>query len=104
LAQRIRVIPRRLVGRLLEAGDGRGGEGLGLQRRHRGVQPAEHLGRAGVAVGRDAPQQPRRLAHRGGRLGVVPDDVADHQHRGAAGCRNASYQSPPTRAASAAGR
>ena len=56
-----------------------------LQRRHRGVQAAEHLDRAGVAVGGDAAEQAAQLAHRGGRLGVVADDVADDQHRGAAG-------------------
>ena len=30
-------------------------------------------------------QQPAQLTHRGGRLGVVADDVADHQHRRPAG-------------------
>ena len=51
----------------------------------RPVQVGEHGGRAPAAAVGDAAQQPAQLAHRRGGLGVVPHDVADDQHRRAAG-------------------
>jgi hypothetical protein len=74
------------------------------QTRDGGVQPAQHGGRAVGAVVGDAAQQPAQLGHVGGGLGVVPDDVADDDHRSSpSGCSKTSYQSPPTWASRVAG-
>ena len=49
------------------------------------VELGEHLGRRAAAGVADAAQQAADLAHRRGGPHVVADDVADGQHRGAAG-------------------
>ena len=74
-----------LLGRLLEAGDDGGGGGADLQPLDGGVEPGQDVGRAGLGRERDAAQQAAHLPHRGGRGRVVPDDVADDEHRAAVG-------------------
>ena len=62
-------------------------------------RPAEHLGRPGAAVVRDAAQQAAELAHGRRGRGVVPHDVADHDDRCAVALRGTRRTSrrPPGR-------
>ena len=68
-------------GGLLQPADEHRRQRTELQPGDRRVQAGEHLRRALPAVEGDAAQHAAQLGHAGGRLGVVPDDVADHQHR-----------------------
>src|SRR3954449_12638613 len=72
-----------LLVRLLEPGHERRGQGADPQTGEHSVDPGEYLCRGLGAVVGDAAQDAADLAHRRGRVDVVPDDVPYDQERGA---------------------
>jgi hypothetical protein len=74
---------RALGAGLLQSAHEHGGHGAEAEAGDGGVQPGQHGGRPLRAVEGDATEQAAKLGHVGGGLGVVPDDVADDEHRGA---------------------
>ena len=74
-----------LLGRLLQAGDQRGGQRADPQPAQHLVDPAEDVRGLLLPVVGDAAQDAADLPHRGRGVDVVADHVADHQQRRAVG-------------------
>src|SRR4051812_27190917 len=80
------------------------GAGLAfVELRQDGIEPTQHAVRRLVTVDRERAEEAARLGHPHGGVDVMAGEVADDDRCAPCRRRNASYQSPPTSAASRAG-